>query len=182
MRKYDPTIHHRRSVRLRGYDYSQLGAYFVTICTQGRRCMFGEVIQQEMHLNDFGQAAYQAWEALPERWKHIELAPFQIMPNHMHGILLFHQVDTTGADLTNPKVKWALQPTLGDVVGAYCSIVQNECLRLWKDLFPQEQMGKVFQRNFHEHIIRHVRAFDFISNYIITNPANWEKDKFFLNE
>jgi putative transposase len=89
MRKYDPEIHHRRSVRLRGYDYSEAGAYFVTICTREKQHLFGEIRDKEMYLNERGQIAYDQWEELTNRWKHIELGAFQVMPNHMHGIIIF---------------------------------------------------------------------------------------------
>ncbi|MCF8247081.1 MAG: hypothetical protein K9J37_21800 [Saprospiraceae bacterium] len=180
MRKYNPAIHHRRTIRLKGYDYSQCGAYFVTICAQDRRSMFGEIINHEMYLNEYGIIVYQIWEELPNRWQHIDLAAFQIMPNHMHGILIINDIPNIEAvDLNDTKVAWAIKPTLGNIVGAYCSIAQNECLKLWKEEYPQEYMGKVFQRNYHEHIIRNEKSFDLISNYIINNPANWNADKFF---
>ena len=86
--KYNPNIHHRRSVRLRGYDYGKEGMYFITICTQNRIHFFGEVENGEMVLTPFGEIAHREWEKLPERWPHVELGAFQIMPNHMHGILL----------------------------------------------------------------------------------------------
>ncbi len=178
MRKYDPRIHHRRSVRLRGYDYSQAGAYFVTICAQGRRCLFGEIHEKEMYLNEFGQIAYDEWEKLPERWKHLELGAFQIMPNHMHGIFIIQSVEEE-VDLSNPKLQWANKPTLGQVVGAYCSIVSTQCFEFMRQNEPNEYLGKVWQRGFHEHIIRDMVSFDKISNYIITNPENWENDKFY---
>jgi REP element-mobilizing transposase RayT len=180
MRKYDPRIHHRRSVRLRGYDYSKAGAYFVTICTNGRRCLFGEIWEREMYLNGFGQIAYDVWEQLPERWKHVELGAFQIMPNHMHGILVFQPVDEA-VDLSNPKLQWANKPTLGQAIGAYCSIVSTQCLQYFKQNKAGEFLEKIWQRGFHEHIIRDMAAFDRISNYIINNPANWKNDKFFPN-
>ncbi len=194
MRKYDPAIHHRRSVRLRGYDYSQAGAYFVTICAQGRRCLFGEIINHEMHLNEFGIIAYQEWEALPARWKHIDIGAFQIMPNHMHGVIIINTILPSEAaqtashnllpmpispNLIDTKTQWADNPTLGQIVGAYCSITQVNCVNFVKGNKPNEYLGKVWQRNYHEHIIRSVKAFDMISNYIINNPANWEKDTFF---
>ncbi|MBK8491294.1 MAG: hypothetical protein IPL49_10495 [Saprospirales bacterium] len=88
--KFNPKIHHRRSIRLRGYDYSQGGAYFITICTKDRRHLFGRVDKGEMILNAFGQIAHREWEKLSDRWGHVELGAFQIMPNHMHGILIIH--------------------------------------------------------------------------------------------
>ena len=85
---FDPDKHHRRSLRLKDYDYSRAGAYFVTICTHGRECLFGEIMDGEMRLNDAGQAAQADWVRLPERFQSIELDEFVIMPNHLHGVIL----------------------------------------------------------------------------------------------
>lgn len=87
MNKYNPNIHHRRSIRLKGYDYSQAGLYFITICCQGRICRFGYVEKGEMILNEYGKIAYDEWIKLSERFKNFELDVFQIMPNHIHGII-----------------------------------------------------------------------------------------------
>lgn len=179
MRKYDPTIHHRRSVRLRRYDYNQEGAYFITICAKDRKHLFGKIIDKEMYMNKFGEIVYKEWEALPDRWEHIELGAFQIMPNHMHGILVLGDPNTEGLDLTDTKIQWALKPTVGQVVGAYCSCSQNACLKHVKENEPDRILGKIWQRNFHEHIIRHQQSFDTISNYIIENPKKWKDDRFF---
>jgi len=85
---YDPTRHHRRSIRLKGYDYSQAGAYFVTICTQDRACLFGKVVNGEMRLNDAGRMVLAEWNMLPERFPHVVLDAFVVMPNHVHGIVV----------------------------------------------------------------------------------------------
>src|SRR5665647_890283 len=85
--KYNPQIHHRRSIRLKGYDYSQAGAYFITICCQDRECRFGKIENDEMILNEYGTIAYNEWNKLSDRLSNFELDVFQIMPNHMHGII-----------------------------------------------------------------------------------------------
>lgn len=85
---YNPAIHHRRSIRLKGYDYTQSGAYFVILVTQGRDCLFGDVANDEMQLNDAGRMVQSAWEALPQRFPGIELDEYRIMPNHTHGIIV----------------------------------------------------------------------------------------------
>src|SRR3990172_4914017 len=91
--KYNPAIHHRRSIRLQGYDYSQPGAYFITIVTHNRQCFFGDIIDGKMDLNECGKIAYNEWIKLPNRYPHIKTDVFQIMPNHTHGII------TVGATL-----------------------------------------------------------------------------------
>ena len=180
MKKYNPDIHHRRSVRLRGYDYSQAGAYFITKCAHNRRCIFGEIRNKEMYLNPFGEIAYREWEELPKRWQHLELGAFQIMPNHIHGVLVINDPQISQADdLSNPKIQWAKKPTVGQVVGAYDSITVTQSVKYIEGNSPDMVLGKLWQRGFHEHIIRTLESFDRISHYIINNPADWENDKFF---
>ena len=125
--KYNPHIHHRRSIRLKGYDYSQAGAYFITICCHNRMLRFGTVevlgpdnMDVQMILNDFGQTAYNEWAKLPERFLNVELDVFQIMPNHMHGIIILNDVigatlavaqDNTGNDNANNRAGASPAPT-----------------------------------------------------------------------
>ena len=92
---YDPRIHHRRSTRLKGYDYSQEGAYFVTICTYAKQWLFGDIQNDLMLLSPYGQIASDCWIAIPKHFSHIELDEFVIMPNHMHGILVITDAPTT---------------------------------------------------------------------------------------
>ena len=88
--QFDPKIHHRRSIRLKGYDYSQEGSYFITICCQDMKCRFGKIENDEIILNEYGMIAYNEWVKLPERFPNFELDVFQIMPNHMHGIIVLN--------------------------------------------------------------------------------------------
>lgn len=90
---YDPAIHHRRSIRLRGYDYAQNGLYFITICCFNMECKFGEILNGEMILNVYGIITYYGWLNLAERFSNFQLDVFQIMPNHMHGILVLNDKD-----------------------------------------------------------------------------------------
>ncbi len=191
--KYNPHIHHRRSIRLKGYDYSQAGLYFITICVQDRKCVFGKIANDEMILNDFGIIANDQWAKLAARFTNFELDVFQIMPNHMHGIILL--TETVGAGLApaqnekgpqvfappnaqNEKGPQGIAPTpiktVGDMVGAYKSLVANECLTQFKIRRPNEMMGKLWQRDYYEHIIRDEQSYQRISAYIINNPKNWK--------
>lgn len=86
--KFDPKVHHRRSIRLKGYDYSQAGAYFVTIVVWQREMLFGEIVNGEMDLNRYGQIVLNAWMDLPNHYRHAELGTFVIMSNHVHGIIV----------------------------------------------------------------------------------------------
>lgn len=191
--KYNPKIHHRRSIRLKGYDYSQEGLYFITICCQNRICRFGEIENKKMILNELGNIAYNEWVKLFERFPNFELDVFQIMPNHMHGIILLKN-SVVAAEFTSAAEEGQPQgivpeegqpqgiaptedaPTIGNIVGAYKSLVANGCLEIYKS--KNEMMGKLWQRNYYEHIIRNEQSYQNISNYIINNPAKWAEDKF----
>jgi REP element-mobilizing transposase RayT len=184
MNKYNPNIHHRRSIRLKGYDYSKAGLYFITICCQDRICRFGKIVGNEMILNDFGQIAFDEWIKLSDRFTNLDLDLFQIMPNHMHGIIVLNDVGATLAVAPNVaavgNIRAGASPaptyTVCDIVGAYKSLVANGCLDIYKS--KNEKMGKLWQRNYHEHIIRNEQSHQTISNYIVNNPAKWENDKF----
>ncbi|PVD52769.1 hypothetical protein DC498_07510 [Terrimonas sp.] len=189
--------HHRRSIRLKGYDYSKAGLYFITICCQHKICRFGEIINKKMVLNEFGQIAYNEWIKLPERFPNFELDVFQIMPNHMHGIIALVGAPLAGApdkntdvctnvpindDGNDTVVGAGASPaptTVGNIIGAYKSLAANGCLDI--DKSKNETMGKLWQRNYYEHIIRDEKSYQNISNYIINNPAKWAEDKFYAN-
>lgn len=91
--RHDPEKHHRRSIRLRGYDYSQPGVYFVTICVQDRQCLFGEIVESEMRLNDAGCMVQTAWEELSRQYQGVDTDEFVVMPNHVHGIIVLVGAD-----------------------------------------------------------------------------------------
>jgi REP element-mobilizing transposase RayT len=99
--KYDPEKHHRKSIRLHRYDYSQTGAYFVTIVTYQRKCIFGEIVKGEMVLNDFGRIARECWRDIPVHFDHVNLGAYVIMPNHVHGIVIIN-TDVVGAQHAAP--------------------------------------------------------------------------------
>ena len=92
---FDPTKHHRKSIRLQGYDYSQAGAYFVTVVTHQRECLFGKIENGEMVLNDLGKIVQWEWLDLPKRFRYVELGAYMVMPNHMHAILIFRETPWT---------------------------------------------------------------------------------------
>jgi len=99
--KFDPQKHHRRSIRLQGYDYSRAGAYYITIVVQGRGHLFGEVVNGEMILNEYGQIAAEAWQWLEEQYPYVELGTWVVMPNHAHGIIILYE-DGRGGSRTAP--------------------------------------------------------------------------------
>jgi len=120
--EYDPEKHRRRSIRLKGYDYSQEGAYFVTICTHNRECILGEVANGEVLLNEFGKIVESAWFDLPKHYRNVELDAFVVMPNHVHGIIFIVGADHVGAGLKPaPTGGYALSEVVrgfNDVFGA----------------------------------------------------------------
>jgi len=191
--------HYRRSIRLRGYDYSQAGLYFITICTQHRLHQFGEIEDDEMVLNDAGKMIETQWLALSKRFK-IQLHEYVIMPNHFHGIIeilnvgaipcgcpmicgcpipcdcqipVKERAPTRGA----PTNTAANTKTVGDIVGAFKSISTHEYIRGVKQNDWQRFDGKLWQRNYWEHIIRNENEGNNIAQYIIDNPAKWAMDK-----
>ena len=87
---YNPDIHHRRSIQLKGHDYSQAGLYFITICTQNRLCLFGKITNGKMILNEYGMIIKTSWEWLQQQYEHIDPGEFVVMPNHLHGIIVLN--------------------------------------------------------------------------------------------
>ena len=176
--KYDSNKHHRRSIRLKGYDYSLAGAYYVTIVAQNRACLFGDVVNAEMQLNDAGQMVQFQWEALSQRFPNVELDEFVVMPNHFHGIIVITgkgNVQTGQPQGIAPTDEY--DPALGDIVGAWKSIVTDEYIRGVHQLNWQPFDRKLWQRNYWEHIVRDEPDLNRIREYIINNPANWQSDE-----
>jgi putative transposase len=180
--RYDPDIHHRRSRRLKGYDYSQAGAYFITVCTQNRECLLGDIPDGEMVPNDAGRMVQAVWDELPIRFPELELDTFTIMPNHVHGIIVLNP-ETTGARAPHTKSVGALlaapspqgraspAPTLGDVMRVFKSISAIRVNRI------AMRTGSLWQRNYYEHVIRDEDDLNRIRQYILDNPAHWAEDE-----
>jgi len=171
--KYDSKKHHRRSIRLKGYDYSQPGGYYVTVVTYNRECLFGEIVDGKMILNELGRIVYDEWIKTAEIRDEIELDEFIIMPNHIHGIIFI--VDNrrgnrrVGAHGCAPLRR---QPkSIGSIMAGFKSAVTK---RLNK--FRKTPGTPVWQRNYWEHIIRAENDLNKIREYIINNPLQWELD------
>ena len=148
--KYDPQVHHRRSIRLPGYDYSQPGAYFVTICTHNRDLL--------LQIESVQEAVRLIWEAIAQRFRAVTLDGFIVMPNHVHGIIILGDT-TSGA------------PTLGAIIRAFKSISAIQSNRILN------RSGLPFwQRNYYEHVIRDEDELNIIRQYICDNPRNWLDD------
>lgn len=163
----------RKSIRLKEYDYSQPGAYFITLVTQGRICRFGEIENGEMILNAAGEMVQEQWLALPKRFPMIELGAFVVMSNHGHGnIIINENVNrAVGAGLVPTRA-----PTLGDIVGAFKSITTVEYIRGVKKMGWPRFEKRLWQRNYYEHIIRDQKDWERIHLYIEANPSRWNDD------
>jgi REP element-mobilizing transposase RayT len=153
---------HRRSLRLKGYDYRGAGAYFLTICAHQRACLFGEILDGVIRENRAGLAVREAWEALPDRFPDIELDAFVVMPNHVHGVVLIgdnHDHDH-----------------LSRVVGAFKSLtVYRYNQGVASEGWPRYD-GKLWQRNYYEHVIRNEVTLNEVREYIMGNPGQWLDD------
>ena len=211
MSPYDPNIHHRRSIRLKGYDYASAGLYFVTICTQNRECLFGEIENDEMVLNDAGRMVERWYHKTQENFPDIVCHEMIVMPNHFHCIwenvglenaldvganpcvrpVKNNHVINEGAhagaplrDVVNDSdwVENVSGSPLSAVVGWFKTMSTNEYIRGVKQLDWPPFDRKLWQRNYYEHIIRNDQSLCEISNYIINNPAHWPDDKFFPNK
>lgn len=177
---------YRKSPRLRDYDYSQAGAYFVTICTHLRKHLFGKVHEDEVHLSDFGQVALNRWQDLPNHYANIHLDDFVIMPNYIHGIIFL--LDFQLAESRRQAVGDGLQTTLYETPllkrHALPEIIREfktYSARRINDL--RESTGiPVWQRSFHDHIIRNEEDLNRIRGYIQTNPSRWTADTYYSDE
>ncbi|MEM9951748.1 MAG: transposase [Chloroflexota bacterium] len=175
----------RKSPRLKGYDYTSDGAYFVTICTQERYLLFGNVVNSEMRHDSLGALARHHWLDLPNHFDTVELDYFVVMPNHFHGIVvinnyLYEKVETGLTPTTNPIVGDApvrptktKYPTLGLIIGSFKAAVTREARK--QNIFT----GKIWQRNYHDHIIRDEDDLNRLRQYVVYNPAKWEEDRFY---
>jgi len=169
---YDSFKHHRRSIRLRGYDYTAPGAYFITIDTHGGLCIFGEIACGVMRLNDFGKIANAEWLKTPSLRPGIALDEFQIMPNHMHGIIVIN--DDKQPDHI-PAIEQFSKPVIGSIptiVRAYKSAVTYHINRI-----RNAPGAELWHSNYYEHIIRDIYELSRIRKYIRNNPLQWDIDK-----
>ena len=167
--------HHRRSIRLPGYDYSQNGYYSVTICTFNRESIFGDIANGKMKLNQLGIIVNHNWAAIPDHYPYVTVDTYTIMPNHIHGILNIDRY--VGANDYSPlpqtdKSKPGTSKTIGAIIRGF-KIGVAEWSRKQSDFFA------VWQRNYYEHIIRNEKDYWAIRQYIIDNHKNWEKDELY---
>ena len=190
----DENTPRRRALRLHNYDYTQSGAYFVTLCIQGRTCLLGDIIDNAMHLNEFGRVVSVAWQWLPQQYPYVALDSFVVMPNHLHGILVMDcsagglrgiqirgSTATVGVVRERPSSIFSedgsrTAPTkikpLGGLIAAFKTVSTKSINAL------QNTPGVIlWQRNYYEHVIRNEGDLQRIREYIQNNPDQWALDK-----
>ncbi len=184
----DNTLHKRHSIRLYEYDYSLSGMYFVTICTQNKVCLFGKVVENTVgaglcpaltenfvELSEHGKIIEEQWNALPHRFSNIVLHEYVIMPNHFHAIIEI-EPPVIEANIDDIRAGQSPAPTVGNIIGAFKSISTKECNKM------DNVCGrKIWQRNYYEHIIRNQKSYTNITDYIASNPINWQSDDYYIN-
>ena len=198
MTQYDPNKHHRHSIRLKGYDYGTSGLYFVTICVEGREKVFGNIINDEMVLNDAGRMVERWYDKTEDNYPDIVCHEMIVMLNHFHCIW-----QNVGADpCVRPDVVVSGEHAvsgghagegghsgpplrmggtqLSTVVQWFKTMTTNEYIRGVNKMGWLPFNGRLWQRNYYEHIIRSELSYNNIANYIITNPSRWKEDKFYL--
>jgi REP element-mobilizing transposase RayT len=172
--KHDADRHHRRSICLKGYDYSEAGAYFITICANSRECLFGDVVGEEMRLKDAGQMVRDIWHRIPEHFPHADIDEFIVMPNHVHGIIV---INPTGRGMachapTHRQFAKPITGSLSTIVGSFKSAITRQI-----NLIRNTPGCSVWQRNYYEHVIRSEEEMNRIREYIIENPVKWSEDE-----
>ena len=194
---YNPAIHHRRSIRLKHYDYSQAGLYFVTICVNERLALFGQIVNGEMRLNDAGMMVGKWWIAVASKFERSVLHECVVMPNHFHAIIEMVGADPRVCPPTHAKpiMEHTTSATpiinIEQVEGAHMGAPLHKVVQWFKTMTTNDYIknvkqndwlsfnGKLWQRNYHEHIIRSECAYLNIAHYIETNPMQWQEDCYF---
>jgi len=189
---YNPDIHHRNSVRLRTYDYRSAGAYFVTICTHQKEPILAGIVDGTVSLSSFGNVAQECWQQIPEHFPNVNLDCFIVMPNHIHGIIVID--DSVGATHASPALTvlaavtisapndrarhasplqkpGPVKRSLGAIIGSF----KSACTKHINNVRNTTGMP-VWQRNYHERVIRNEEELYSLRDYILTNPVRWEGD------
>ena len=162
---------YRRSIRLQNYDYAQAGAYFVTICTQHRACVLGDVVDGQMQLSELGQIAAEGWQWLAQQYDEVQLDEWVIMPNHLHGILVLSDDDGRGGSRAAQGLP---RKPLGQLVGAFKTVTTKRINALCST-----PAALFWQRNYHEHVIRNELDLMRLREYVTNNPMQWVLDSLY---
>ncbi|HNZ53375.1 MAG TPA: hypothetical protein PLW37_07180 [bacterium] len=196
MTRFNPEIHHRRSIRLQNYDYSQNGAYFVTICVNKKQELLGNIENGEMIPNDAGLMVSNLWQKLAEKFDGVFIDEFCVMPNHFHGILVIDNAGTKRGENTVSPVRIEIENTknvgvepcfnpiqgLPRFISWFKRISTNKYIHGVNENGWEPFYQKLWLRNYHEHVIRNESDLENIRKYIVNNPANWENDENYLSD
>jgi putative transposase len=163
-------LRNRQSIRLRAFDYSQNGAYFVTICTARRLCLLGNIEDGEVRLSLVGQVVRLRWQELPRHTPGLTVDVWVVMPNHLHGIIVLPGSTVTGVPGAN-LLPGPNPGSLGAIIGGFKSAVSREIAAN-----HQSPVRPFWQRNYYERVIRNDQELDAIRRYIAENPLRWDND------
>ena len=197
MNKKSSKLLKRKSIRLKNFDYSSQGLYFITICVHNRVCLLGDIINGKMVLNDAGRMINELYLKTPRQFKNTTLDEYQIMPNHLHGIIVITgEMDNppVGATLVvarldqagiKPDSRAGIKPaptenkiiTLGNIIGAFKSLTTHKYINCVKTKNWKPFYKRLWQRNYYEHIIRNENDLNEIREYIKNNPQMWDRDR-----
>jgi REP element-mobilizing transposase RayT len=182
--KYNPDKHYRQSIRLKGYDYTSPGAYFITICSHQRQCLFGAIVDDEMQMSKIGEIAKSCWRTIPDHFAKVQLGEFVVMPNHLHGIIFitdtcrgmalpcpYPTMETSCPHpMMSPEERKFGKPIAGSlstIVGSFKSAATKQI-----NILRNAPGTPVWQRNYYEHIIRHEGSLQYLRQYIHNNPLS----------
>ena len=179
--RYDPERQHRRSIRLKQHDYTQVGVYFVTLCAHNREYWFGHMDGQEMHRSECGGITADCWQQIPRHFPHVVLDAFVVMPNHLHGIVVIdarathdratHDRATHASPLQSVRPAGPGGGSLGAIIGSFKSAVTRQV-----NVARGEPGPPIWQRNYYEHVVRNKKTLNAIREYILLNPSRWAQD------
>jgi putative transposase len=202
---HDTENHLRRSMRLKEYDYSQPGMYYVTIRTKGGECFLGEVVKEVMQLNEVGAIVERCWKEIPLHFPHVTLDVYQSMPNHLHGILVLNKkknpckdvLQGSPGDDTPPRdafVRTRHAVSIRDeavkngrakrefakpVAGSLPTIVGSFKSAVTKEAHLAGCKDFGWHGRFYDHVVRDGKDLDRIRRYILDNPVDWHNDENF---
>lgn len=177
--KYNPKFHHRKSIRLKHYDYSNPNWYFVTICTKDKECLFGEIKNGRMILNNIGSIVKEELFKTKEIRRNVDIDYYVIMPNHIHAIIIIEykiESNKRRGELQFAPTNKFVSPshTIGAIVRGFKGSATKRI-----NVIRNKPSHPVWQRNYYEHIIRNEKDLFNIRNYIEMNPVKWEYDEYY---
>jgi REP element-mobilizing transposase RayT len=183
--KQTPSYPPRRNLRVPDFDYSQPGAFFVTIVTQDRKTLFGQIVDGDVILNEVSKIVEEVWIEIPKHFPNVELGEFVIMPNHIHGIISIVLKATHAVPAQNETVVEATHASplprvsngpLPGSIGAIIGSFKSAATKRFHEILDKPEK-RLWQRGYYEHVIRNERGYTAIYEYILANPMNWEKDE-----